>query len=500
TERHNPLLPSHPAYVIYTSGSTGRPKGVAVPHRNVVQLFGAAEVRYDFGPDDVWTWFHSFAFDFSVWELWGALLHGGRLVVVPHAVSRAPGDFLKLLVRERVTVLNQTPSAFYQLVQAETQDPGLGAELALRFVVFGGEALDHGRLADWYARHPENAPVLVNMYAPTEATVVCTGYGVHAEEAGPAGVLPIGSPMWNTRAYVLDEALQPVPVGVAGELYLAGAQLARGYLHRPGLTAERFVACPFGAPGKRMYRTGDVVRWRADGNLEFVGRADDQVKVRGFRIELGEVEAVLAAHPLVGQAAVLVREDAPGDKRLVGYVAPEAVSASDAATGEELASAVRAFVREHVPDYMVPSAVVVLDELPLTVNGKLDRRALPAPDYRAAVTGRAPSTPRERALCELFAEVLGLPQVGVDDSFFDLGGHSLLATRLTSRIRSVMGVELPIRALFEAPTVAGLASRLDAQPAERPAAQSGAPSGASGAQKKARPALRPRQRPMQEEN
>ncbi|WP_192939019.1 non-ribosomal peptide synthetase [Streptomyces cinnamoneus] len=518
TERHTALLPSHPAYVIYTSGSTGRPKGVAVPHRNVVQLFGAAEGRYDFGPDDVWTWFHSFAFDFSVWELWGALLHGGRLVVVPHAVSRTPGEFLKLLVREGVTVLNQTPSAFYQLIQAETQSPDLGAQLALRFVIFGGEALDHGRLGEWYARHPENVPVLVNMYAPTEATVVCTGYGVHAEEEGPAGVLPIGSPMANTRAYVLDDALQPVPVGVAGELYLAGAQLARGYLHRPGLSAERFVACPFGAPGERMYRTGDVVRWRADGNLEFVGRADDQVKVRGFRIELGEVEAVLAAHPLVGQAAVLVREDTPGDKRLVGYVAPEATPVHDGATGEGLAAAVRAFVQERVPDYMVPSAVVVLDELPLTVNGKLDRRALPAPDYRAAVTGRAPGTPREKALCELFAEVLGLPRVGVDDSFFDLGGHSLLATRLTSRIRSVLGVELPIRALFEAPTVAGLAGWLDAQPdaepggqpAEQPGttpdaptgARPGSPSGAgapSGAKKKARPALRPRPRPMQEE-
>ncbi|MER5363386.1 amino acid adenylation domain-containing protein, partial [Streptomyces sp. NPDC002785] len=488
SERRGHLLPSHAAYVIYTSGSTGRPKGVAVPHRNVVQLFEAAKGRYDFGADDVWTWFHSFSFDFSVWELWGALLHGGRLVVVPHGVSRSPGDFLNLLVRERVTVVNQTPSAFYQLVQADAQAPELGAELALRFVIFGGEALDHGRLTDWYTRHAENAPALVNMYAPTEATVVCTAYAVSADEQGSSGVLPIGSPMGNTRAYILDDALRPVPVGVAGELYLAGAQLSRGYLHRPGLTAERFVACPFGAAGERMYRTGDVVRWRADGNLEFLGRADDQVKIRGFRIELGELEAVLASHPLVGQAAVVVREDTPGDKRLVGYVAADpAAGSSDATAGlsaSALSSAVRGYVRERVPDHMVPSVIMLLETFPLTVNGKMDRRALPAPDYRVAVTGRAPSTPCEKELCELFTEVLGLPEVGVDDSFFDLGGHSLLATRLVSRIRTAMGIELSLRALFETPTVAGLASRLEAQTKV----------------KKARPALRPRQRPMQEEN
>ncbi|MEV7193803.1 amino acid adenylation domain-containing protein, partial [Streptomyces sp. NPDC093510] len=488
SERSGRLSPSHPAYVIYTSGSTGRPKGVAVPHRNVVQLFEAAKGRYDFGAEDVWTWFHSFSFDFSVWELWGPLLHGGRLVVVPHSVSRTPGDFLGLLVSERVTVLNQTPSAFYQLVQAEAQAPELGARLALRYVVFGGEGLDHGRLTDWYTRHAENAPALVNMYAPTEATVVCTGYAVSAREEGSTGVLPIGSPMGNTRAYVLDEALRPVPSGVPGELYLAGAQLSRGYLHRPGLTAERFVACPFGGAGERMYRTGDVVRWRADGNLEFIGRADDQVKIRGFRIELGEIEAVLASHPLVGQAAVVVREDTPGDKRLVGYVAADpAAENSDTAAGlsaSVVSTAVRGYVREQVPEHMVPSAVVLLDHLPLTVNGKLDRRALPAPDYRGATTGRAPSTAREKELCALFAEVLGLPEVGVDDSFFDLGGHSLLATRLVSRIRTAMGVELSIRVLFESPTAAGLATRLEA----------GSKAG------RARPALRPRQRPMQEEN
>ncbi|MGW2168889.1 non-ribosomal peptide synthetase, partial [Streptomyces nondiastaticus] len=450
------VLPSHPAYVIYTSGSTGRPKGVVVPHQNVVRLFGGTDGWFGFGAGDVWTWFHSFAFDFSVWELWGALLHGGRLVVVPHGVSRSPGDFLSLLVRERVTVLNQTPSAFYQLMQADARDPELGAGLALRCVVFGGEALDLGRLREWYARHPEDAPVLVNMYGITETTVHVSYVALDGSSVGggsgsaSAGSL-IGRGIPNLRLFVLDDALEPVPAGVAGELYVAGAQLARGYLGRAGLSAERFVACPFGSPGERMYRTGDVVRWCADGELEFVGRADDQVKIRGFRIELGEIETALLSHPRVGQATVLVREDTPGDKRLVAYVVP--------ATADEDVDAadVRQYVSGSLPDYMVPAALVVLDELPLTVNGKLDRRALPAPDFAAAVTSRGPSSVQEEILCGVFAEVLGLPRVGVDDNFFELGGHSLLAVSLVERLRA-RGVSVSVRTLFTSPTVAGLAA------------------------------------------
>ncbi|GAA3441684.1 amino acid adenylation domain-containing protein [Planomonospora venezuelensis] len=444
---HDPertLEPGNAAYVIYTSGSTGRPKGVLVTHHNVVRLLTATDHWFGFGPGDVWTLFHSYAFDFSVWELWGALLYGGRLVVVPHEVSRSPEDFLALLERERVTVLNQTPSAFYQLVAADD-----GRELALRYVVFGGEALELGRLAEWYARRPET-PLLVNMYGITETTVHVTHMPLspgHRE-----GSL-IGRGIPDLRVYLLDDALQPVPPGVVGEMYVAGDGLARGYLGRPGLTAERFVADPYGAAGTRMYRSGDLARWKPDGTLDYIGRADQQVKVRGFRIEPGEIEAALLGHPSVGQAAVIVREDRPGDKRLVAYVVPAASPREAAPDPVEL----RAFAGRVLPDYMVPAAVVGVAALPLTVNGKLDRKALPAP-AAATGAGRPPATPREEALCALFAEVLGLPRVGADDGFFDLGGHSLLAVRLVSRIREVLGAEVTIGALFEAPTAAALAA------------------------------------------
>ncbi|WP_330347951.1 non-ribosomal peptide synthase/polyketide synthase [Streptomyces sp. NBC_00582] len=444
------LVAEHPAYVIYTSGSTGRPKGVVVPHGNVVRLFAATRQWFDFGPDDVWTLFHSYAFDFSVWELWGPLLHGGRLVVVPFETSRSPEAFLRLLAEERVTVLNQTPSAFYQLMQADRENPG--TELALRTVVFGGEALEPARLADWYTRHADDAPVLVNMYGITETTVHVTHHPLHAGSVDGA-VSVIGAAIPDLRTYVLDAHLCPVPPGVAGELYVSGPGLARGYLDRPGLTSSRFVADPHGPSGTRMYRTGDVVRRAADGSLEFVGRADDQVKVRGFRIELGEIEAALAGHPEVGDVAVVARRDRTDDTRLVAYVVP--------APGAVAHSAVlREHLRERLPEYMVPAAFVALEALPLTVNGKLDRRALPEPQAGGLGAGRAPRTPQEQILCELFAEILGVAEAGVDDSFFDLGGHSLLATRLVARVRATLGVELELRALFEAPTPAGLAASL----------------------------------------
>ncbi|WP_281399365.1 non-ribosomal peptide synthase/polyketide synthase [Streptomyces flaveus] len=464
-----PVAADHAAYVIYTSGSTGTPKGVVVTHRNVLRLFDATDHWFGFGAEDTWTLFHSYAFDFSVWELWGPLLHGGRLVVVPHAVSREPAAFLELLQRERVTVLNQTPSAFHELVRAD-EEAG-GADLALRYVVFGGEALDPARLLPWYERHADDSPVLVNMYGITETTVHVTHRALTADEvrAGVVGAIGVGIP--DLGVHVLDERLRPVPVGVVGEMYVSGAGVARGYAHRPGLTSGRFVADPFGVPGTRMYRSGDLARRRHDGSLEYLGRADAQVKVRGFRIEPGEIESVLLALPEVAQAAVVVREDNPGDRRLVAYVVTG--SAADRAKG----AALREAAAEALPTHMVPSAVVVLDRLPLTVNGKLDRKALPAPQAPTRAAGRAPANPAEALLVDAFAEVLGVDQVGVDDSFFDLGGHSLLAMRLVTRVRAALGAELGVRDLFESPTPAALARR------------------AAGAERGGRPALTARPRP-----
>ena len=462
-DRTAPLTPASPAYTIYTSGSTGRPKGVVVTHANVVRLFTATREQFGFGPDDVWTLFHSYAFDFSVWEIWGPLLHGGRLVVVPHAVSRSPREFLRLLVEERVTVLNQTPSAFHQLVRADVEAPELGDGLALRYVVFGGEALDLWRLEEWYAWHPDTAPVLVNMYGITETTVHVTQVALDRAGAAAATGSAIGVALPDLRVYVLDADLRPVPPGVAGEMYVAGAGLARGYLNRPGLTAERFVADPFGTPGTRMYRTGDLARWtapagRPDMELEYLGRADSQVKIRGFRIELGEIEAVLAARPELAQVAVLDREDQPGVRRLVAYLVP--APGRQLPPGDEL----RALAARSLPDYMVPSAFVPLDRLPLNANGKLDRRALPAPETGVGDgAGHVPvRTEAERLVAQVWSEVLGVERVGAEDDFFALGGDSILSIRVASRLRTALGVDVSPLAVFSEPTVAGLAAALSA--------------------------------------
>ncbi|WP_416973995.1 amino acid adenylation domain-containing protein [Streptomyces sp. 4F14] len=444
TDRRTPLRPAHPAYVIYTSGSTGRPKGVTIPHANVVRLLTETRQWFAFGPDDTWTLFHSYAFDFSVWEIWGALLHGGRLVVVPHETSRTPDRFLELLAAESVTVLNQTPSAFAQLMAADAGHPR--DDLALRYVIFGGEPLEPGTLSDWYLRHPQ--PVLVNMYGITETTVHVTHQPLDAELCASRPGSVIGGPIPDLGVHVLDDWLRPVPPGVTGELYVSGRGLARGYLDRPGLTAERFVACPF--TGGRMYRSGDLARYRADGTLEHLGRADHQIQLRGFRVEPGEIEATLTAHDQVGQAAVIAREES-GTQRLVAYVVPR--SGADPVEGADL----RAFAAARLPEHMVPAAVVQLDALPVTVNGKLDRAALPAPDFAGLARGRAPRTPTEEVLCGLFGDVLGLARVGAGDSFFDLGGDSLLAMRLLARVRAALDTEVGIRELFAAPTVEALA-------------------------------------------
>ncbi|WP_371798033.1 non-ribosomal peptide synthase/polyketide synthase [Streptomyces albidoflavus] len=465
-ERRAPLRPEHPAYVIHTSGSTGAPKGVVVEHAQVTALLRAAAERYGFGTDDVWTWFHSYAFDFSVWELWGALLTGGRLVVVDHDTSRSPADFHALLVREGVTVLSQTPSAFQQLDQADARQDAAALDARLRLVVFGGEALDPARLTDWYARHGGDGPRLVNMYGITETTVHVTHLDLDpraGDVPGTHGGSPVGRPLDHVRVHVLDDALRPVPPGVPGEMYVTGSGVARGYLDRPATTAARFVACPF-EPGTRMYRTGDRARRTADGALTYLGRADDQVKLRGFRIEPGEVEAALLDHGQIAQAAVVLRTGPPGDRRLVGYVVPRDPADATGEPGAELARRAREHAAALLPAHMVPSVCVPLERLPLTSNGKLDRAALPAPDRESATGGgRGPATTREETLCTAFADVLDLPSVGVDDDFFALGGHSMLAVRLLDRLRAE-GVRVDMRTLFTAPTPARLAAAAGAEP------------------------------------
>jgi amino acid adenylation domain-containing protein len=452
------------AYVIYTSGSTGTPKGVLVEHGNVVRLFGATDPWFGFGADDVWTFFHSHAFDFSVWELWGALLYGGRVVVVPPAVSRDPHAFHALLVREGVTVLNQTPSAFQQLVHADASSTDSN-RLRLRTVVFGGEALEPATLRPWFDRHGDEMPRLVNMYGITETTVHVTYRPITRADAENGARSPIGRAIPDLRVVLLDDAGQMVPLGVPGEICVGGAGVARGYLDRPELTAQRFVRDPFSAdPAARLYRSGDRGRLRADGELEYLGRMDQQVKLRGFRIEPGEVEAALRAHPAVRDAAAAVRDGGAGDPVLVAWVVP--ADGADAPDG----AALRAFVRERLPDYMVPSAFVPLAALPLTANGKTDWKALPAPAAGANAREHVPPrTDAERRVAEIWARVLGVERVGATDDFFDLGGHSLRATRVISHVRTAFGAEVPVRALFEAPVLARFAEeveRMAAVPAE----------------------------------
>ncbi|MGP3966668.1 amino acid adenylation domain-containing protein [Streptomyces sp. 6N223] len=467
-DRTGPLTPDHAAYVIYTSGSTGRPKGVVVPHRGPVALLREGAAEYGFGPDDTWTMFHSCAFDFSVWEMWGALAHGGRLVVVPREVTRSPRALLDLLVRERVTVLNQTPSAFRSLDQADAEEREQGRELALRWVLFCGEALSPAVVRSWYGRHQDSAPVLVNTYGITETAVLSTRAELDRDH-GSGQVVPIGKAIAGTRLYVLDNRLRPVPPGVAGELYVAGSGVARGYLHRSALTAQRFVANPFGPAGSRLYRSGDLVRARPDGSLEYLARADDQVKIRGFRIEPAEIEAALLAAPGVAGGAVLASSGVPhgpgqgadGAARLVAYVVPTREAAAD--DPEPALARLREWLRERLPAHQVPSLFVPLDRLPLSPNGKLDRAALPSPHARAHTPSRAPGTPLEAELARLYADLLAVEQVGADDDFFDLGGDSLRATRLVTMVRRAgLGAraELDVRDVFLHPTVAGLAAHL----------------------------------------
>ncbi|MEL6771456.1 MAG: amino acid adenylation domain-containing protein [Bacteroidota bacterium] len=445
------------AYVIYTSGSTGRPKGVGVSHGSVASLFEACHPRFGFGGEDVWTLFHSFAFDFSVWEIWGALAYGGRLVIVPESDRRLPERLLDLLERERVTMFNQTPSAFQRL--SEVIPDVHRALQSVRWIVFGGEALSASHLRAWRDRIPVGGPTFVNMYGITETTVHVTYAEVAAEDLLPDAESRIGRPLSHLRGYVLDQRGHIVPAGVAGELYVGGAGLAHGYLSDSRQTAARFVPDAFsGLDGERLYRTGDRVRRLEDGSLAFVGRQDRQVKLRGFRIELGEIEAALERLPSIGQASVLLRTVGKTEA-LVAYVV---------ATDETDAARLRAGLASSLPSYMVPAAYVFLPQLPITPNGKLDTKALPDPVYENE-DHRTPRTPLEEDLCRLWADALGRDEVGIDEDFFQLGGHSLLLMQVISRVRKLVGWEVPAKYLFTAPTVAAFAQLL--QEAPRPHAE-----------------------------
>ncbi|HEY2736778.1 MAG TPA: AMP-binding protein, partial [Thermoanaerobaculia bacterium] len=442
-----------------TSGSTGRPKGVGVTHGNVLSLLGATASGFGLGPHDVWTLFHSYAFDFSVWELLGALAFGGRLVVVPWTVSRTPETFRELLLREGVTVLNQTPSAFGQLLGTGETAEDL---TSLRLVIFGGEALEPRLLLPWLDRYGDEHPRLINMYGITETTVHVTERRIVRRDLGAGS--RIGRPLADWTIYLLDRDLSPVPVGVAGEMFVGGAGVSRGYPGRPDLTAARFVPDPFGgSPGARLYQSGDLARHLPNGDLEYLGRIDHQVKVRGFRIELGEIELALTAREEIAEAAVVLRADLPGGRGLVAYVVAHVASNGGAELSLE---ALRQALADQLPGYMVPSGFVQLPALPLTANGKVDRRWLAEHGPMSSVstgTGMqvAPRTVVEEILEGIFSSLLGLEKVGVEADFFALGGHSLLATQLASRARAAFGIEIPLRTIFEQPTIAGLAREIE---------------------------------------
>ncbi|MGH9762573.1 MAG: amino acid adenylation domain-containing protein, partial [Blastocatellia bacterium] len=451
--------PTDVAYCIYTSGSTGRPNGVLIQHRNVVRLMTNDRMELKVGVTDVWTMFHSYSFDFAVWEMYGALLYGGVVIVVEDDVRKDPRLFANLIIDEGVTVLSQTPSYFNRLMEP-LRSSGYST-LPVRYVLFGAEALQFASLEPFRLEYPEAK--LINLYGITETTVHSTYYEVSDEDI-KSTASRIGRPLPTTAMYVLDEGLNAIPIRSLGQIYVGGAGLARGYLNRPALTADRFVPDSMsGLSGARLYKSGDLARYDGQGVLEYQGRKDHQVKLRGYRIELQEIESLILRNSGIRQCVVGLRDDWPGDERLVVYVV---LSGEARLSGEEL----RGYLRNSLPEYMLPSAVVQLPELPLTPSGKIDRKALASLDIARTGTGRkyeGPGSPIEEKLVSVWQEVLQTEHIGIADSFFELGGHSLLATQVISRVREVFEVEIPLRDLFERPTIRALAELIGNQNPER---------------------------------
>ncbi len=449
--------PTDLAYVIYTSGSTGTPKGVLVEHRQVVRLFETTHQWFGFDEHDVWTMFHSVAFDFSVWEIWGALLFGGRLVVVPDETCRSPRRFRELLRREQVTVLNQTPSAFRQLDAADRNatDAGLSH---LRVVVFGGERLTAGMLAGWMDRWGDERPALVNMYGITETTVHASFRPIHRGDLAKPDRSPIGVPLPDLRFLVMNASGEPAAVGEPGELYISGAGVSRGYLHRADLTTERFRTLPI-AGGERVYRTGDLVMADQTGEYHYVGRVDDQLKVRGFRIEPREIEVVLETHPEVTASVVVAHDYGDGDVRLIAYLVP-----IDPGVKSGWGEGIRTKLADELaalPFYLRPSAFVTISALPLTGNGKVDRTALPTPLTRREQDAAPTPTAVQSRVATMWADILNVSAVGLDEDFFDLGGTSLTLIRMLERVNANFGADIGIETLVEEATVRSLARTLE---------------------------------------
>ncbi|MCQ8130888.1 amino acid adenylation domain-containing protein, partial [Methylomonas rivi] len=452
------LQPSNLTYCIYTSGSTGQPKGAGVPHQGILNRLQWMQAEYRLDHTDHVLQKTPYSFDVSVWEFFWPLMTGTRLVVAAPELHKDSQGLIKLIRSEGITTIHFVPS----MLQAFVDTPGVEHCTSLKRVICSGEALP----ADLVQRFQQKLPAeLHNLYGPTEASVDVSYWACPADCKENA--IPIGKPIANLRLHILDRSLNPVPIGTPGELHIGGIGLGRGYLNRPDLTAERFVPDPFGPVGSRLYKTGDLTRYRPDGNIDYLGRIDHQVKIRGFRIELGEIEAQLLKQPEIKDAVVVAREDQPNDKRLVAYVVPH-TTAADAKAEHAIVERIKAALKQNLPDYMVPSAFVVMEAMPLSANGKLDRKLLPTPDFSEQLKNAcvAPRTETEQALAEIWQEVLGVEQVGIEDDFFELGGHSLLATQLMSRITKRFSVELPLRHLFKHGRLVALAETIARQQAD----------------------------------